>query len=243
MQDGSNFRNAFPGNWETKLDEILQANTELRCNVCGNLNSTNSLLKRLPSMPEMLENLEFISQFNSADGFNKVINLLKSNANNRDGINHMIRYMKNNSTDFIGASQNLKFEFRYNDDILNTADLMLGNVKYEFKSWLPNTANPWNGFFTGTNSSYNQFIKYLENSASLGEIKYVFNANKVDITTVKNAFKDLFIAKAEDLFKPINQGGLGQAKMNQLFGVDNISDFLDDIDDISSPIYDFIKVE
>ena len=34
-----------------------------------------------------------------------------------------------------------------------------------------------------------------------------------------------------------------RGKMNQLFGVDNISDFLDDIDDISSPIYNFIKVE
>ncbi len=130
---------------------------------------------------------------------------------------------RGNSTDFIGASQNLKFEFRYNDDILNTADLMLGNVKYEFKSWLPNTANPWNGFFTGTNSSYNQFIKYLENSASLGEIKYVFNVNKVDITTVKNAFKDLFIDNAEQMFN-----NLGQDKINQLFkldGMNNITNF------------------
>jgi hypothetical protein len=62
-------------------------------------------------------------------------------------------------------------------------------------------------------------------------------------TFIKNQFKQLFLTKAEDMFKPVDQGGLGIAKMQQLFGVDNISNFLDEIDDISNPIYNFIKVE
>ncbi len=82
------------------------------------------------------------------------------------------------------------------------------------------------------------FLRGRVSGREVNELKYIFNVNKADEATVKNAFKDLFIAKAEDMFN-----NLGQAKMQQLFGVDNISDFLDEIDDISSPIYDFIKVE
>ena len=31
----------------------------------------------------------------------------------------------------------------------------------------------------------------------------------------------MFIAKAQDMFKPVNQGGLGPAKMKQLFEFSN----------------------
>jgi len=59
-----------------------------------------------------------------------------------------------------------------------------------------------------------------------------------DIPHLKMLWQKAFTDYAQDMFT-----NLGQTKMQQLFGVDDISDFLDEIDDISSPIYNFIKAE
>jgi len=62
--------------------------------------------------------------------------------------------------------------------------------------------------------------------AAAGAKKIPGNATEAE-AYMKDKFKELFIAKAEDWFKPVNQGGLGQAKINQLFKLDNMDDILD----------------
>ena len=85
----------------------------------------------------------------------------------------------------------------------------------------------------------------------INEQKYVFNINKVDEATVKGAFKDLFIAKSEDIFQTIWNN---QNLRNNLFGTNinkanaklDFMDLINELDDpnISNPIlYSFIKVE
>jgi len=74
---------------------------------------------------------------------------------------------------------------------------------------------------------------------NLDEYEWVATALKNDdINHLKQLWKKAFIDNAQEMFN-----NLGQTKMQQLFGVDNLTDFLDEIDDISSPIYNFIKVE
>ena len=60
----------------------------------------------------------------------------------------------------------------------------------------------------------------MKDTDNLNDLRYIFNGQKADITTVKNAFKELFTNKADDLFKSAEQGGLGANKMKQLFGDD-----------------------
>jgi hypothetical protein len=54
-------------------------------------------------------------------------------------------------------------------------------------------------------------------------------------------------SRVDDLFMSVEQGGLGIQKIKQLFGndIDDISDFIEKLDDFSSPnsIYRFIKAE
>ena len=235
ISEGSGFRRNFPTTWEDELRSIVAANVDLRCVTCGNLGIT-----RVPPMDQMLANVEHILQFSDKPGFSSVMTNLKSNVNNRDGIHHMITYMKNNADEFVNV---LEFEFRYADDILNKADVLVGSVKYEFKSWTVGTQNPWKAFFGGTGNSYTQFIRYLENSTDMSSLKYVFNGGKATESQVKLAFKELFQTKKTEIFEVIWEN---QSLRNDLFGVDvSRSDAILDFDDLilstDSKLYDFIK--
>ncbi|MEX1003049.1 MAG: hypothetical protein WDZ35_13105, partial [Crocinitomicaceae bacterium] len=237
MQPGSGLRNKFPNTWEQELTDILNANKDLRCATCG-----TSGITRVPQMDEMLENIEHIMQYGNKPGFNTIMTNLKSNVNNRDGIHHMITYMKNNQQDFVNAIE-LEFEFRYADDILNKADVIVDEIKYEFKSWTPDIPNPWNSFFSGSGSSYTQMIRYFENSTNLNQVKYVFNGSKVTETQVKNAFRDLFVSKVDeifeanpDIFKQFQKVGGGN--------IENLDDFETLLNhesfNIDHPLFNFI---
>lgn len=172
------------------------------------------------------------------DGFPTVWRDLKAGINDRDAVNHMIKYVKNNPTEFNDISA---FEFQYADKYLNRADVMVGNIKYEFKSWQPGTANPWNSFFSGSGDSYTQFTRYLANSNSLAELKYIFNGSKASETVVKNAFKDLFVDKKVEIFQTmpsqLRESILGSGNANR-FDL-----FEQAINNTESNLYKFIKSE
>ena len=194
----SAFRKKFPDTWESELSDLISKNSELRCTACGNMSSSNSLLSRLPSMDEMLENINHLAEYRDIPGFDNAYAAFKSNANNRDGINHMVKYMRNN-TDELGGNITA-FEFRYDDDLLRRADLAAGDKLYEFKSWTKNADQPWNGFFGGSGTSYDQFLDYLRNTDDLDNLRYVFNSGKATESEVKAAFKNLFENKKPDIF-------------------------------------------
>ncbi len=113
----------------------------------------------------------------------------------------------------------------------------------EFKSYSTDT---WAGIATNT-KFVEQFKRYLGATeiTKLDELAYVVNTSKASVTDVKKAFKSLFEAKATEIFKPSNQGGIGITKIKQLFGqdIDDINDFIEKLDDFSSQnsVYKFIR--
>jgi hypothetical protein len=239
IREGSVFRNAFPSTWEVELKDIISKNADLRCLTCGNTG-----IRRIPPMHEMLENIEYIIQFQSIPGFQSVMTNIKSNINNRDGIHHMIYYMKTHSDDFVNV---VEFEFRYADDIMNKADVLVGNTKYEFKSWTPNAEHPWNSFFRGNEKSYTQFIRYLENTSNLNDLKYVFNKAKASESQVKNAFKEL-LSIPEKKMEIFNANPNLWKQFDRIGGgrIEDIEDFIELLNhstfSINHPMFDFIKV-
>ena len=88
-----------------------------------------------------------------------------------------------------------------------------------------------------------QFESYLQEVNKIEDLAYVINSNKANINEVKQAFKELFKKEADNLFRFPEEGGLRLEKIRKLFGRDikNTSDFLDKVEDINNPIYNFIK--
>ena len=88
-----------------------------------------------------------------------------------------------------------------------------------------------------------QFESYLQKVNKIEDLAYMINSNKANINEVKQAFKELFKKEADNLFRFPEEGGLGLEKIIKLFGRDikNTSDFLDKVEDINNPIYNFIK--
>jgi hypothetical protein len=91
-----------------------------------------------------------------------------------------------------------------------------GGIKYEFKSYgsvaINKIGTPGGAAFT------NQFKAYLADATDITKIQYIFDATKFsDVNAIKNRFKNLLETNADDLFKPVGEGGLGLTKMKQLF--------------------------
>ena len=236
MQTNSSFRQKLGSSWEQELKEILEKNADLRCGTCGNKG-----ISSLPAMDEVLDNLAQISRFSDKPGFSSVLKNLKSNVANRDGVNHMISYIKKNADEFENITE---FEFQYAYEFLNKADVLVGNIKYEFKSWTPDLPNPWNSFFGGTGNSYTQFVRYLQNTTDVKNLKYIFNGAKASESQVKSAFKALLTNKKTEVFEANPNlwkqfDRIGGGKIRNLTDFENLlnhSTF-----DINHPIFNFIK--
>ena len=236
MQTNSSFRQKLGSSWEQELKEILEKNADLRCGTCGNKG-----ISSLPAMDEVLDNLAQISRFSDKPGFSSVLKNLKSNVANRDGVNHMISYIKKNADEFENITE---FEFQYADEFLNKADVLVGNIKYEFKSWTPDLPNPWNSFFGGTGNSYTQFVRYLQNTTDVKNLKYIFNGAKASESQVKSAFKALLTNKKTEVFEANPNlwkqfDRIGGGKIRNLTDFENLlnhSTF-----NINHPIFNFIK--
>jgi len=102
----------------------------------------------------------------------------------------------------------------------------------------------------------NQFLAYLQITevTSMSKLNYSFDAWKLskEFNTnaffndaaaaemfIKEQFQTLYQQQATSLFNT-----LGATKFQNLFGVNNVQDFIDDvIPDLSSAAYSFIKVE
>jgi hypothetical protein len=175
-------------------------------------------LEKVIPIVSTIFSIENTTNFGSknVDGFDYTFNQFSSgNINFRDGLNHMASYMKKHPDEFRNING---FEFRYNDDILRRADARVGeHTLYEFKNWSPDNVNVWGNFFSGKGNSYEQFLEYLRDPelGSLNNLHYVFNGQKADIMQVKNAFKELFTNKMDEIFEVIwNNQGL----KNSLFG-------------------------
>ena len=186
------------------IDKLGKAGAS--CNSCPS-NTQNLAKPYMKSIDQHLDDLDYmITNFGNKEGFsgtNSLINEMAASGPKADGGAFLMHFIKNNSSDFQNLS---RFEFRFNDDLLNRADVLVGNIKYEMKSW-SNGGITWNKFFGGTGSSYQQYLSYLQNTNSLDNLKYVFSSSKATEDQVKNAFKGLFsnASKKQEIFDSLTE--------------------------------------
>ena len=139
----------------------------------------------------------------------------------REGTQHMLETFNKNPNKYSpNKIQDLDMNF---EAILNDiCENCLFDVKFvegstprlvEFKSYSTST---WESI-KSSDKFIKQFKRYLQANEikRLDDLNYVFNTNKADITEVKNAFKDLFTAKEDDIFEVIWDN---QNLRNSLFG-------------------------
>ncbi|WP_121966550.1 hypothetical protein [Myroides sp. N17-2] len=234
---------------ESGLEEIIKANVRAGCSTCGK--ASTSFLK---NMDEYLDDvLYFGNTFAGKEGFDKVIKELKViNKKNKDpnyaveGATFMLRKIR--ETPEITANSVRRFDGIFEGEIdkicLNCRfDIeLISGKKFEYKSYGPTSISS----ISSSDIFLRQHLSYLEETTSLDNILYEFDKLKFsDRDKVVEQFRKMYEKNAEQIFKPKSQGGLGESKIKELFGnkINSIDDFLDEIENINSPIYKFIKVD
>ena len=219
---------------------------------CGNCGEAGRKIFGGRTIDEMLENyVEVAHTFrNRPDLWKKIEEgALSSNAAMREGTQHMLSTFKKNPKKY--APENIehidmKFEKGLDDICANCRY----DVKFiseskplyeEFKSYNSET---WSKI-ANDKGFIQQFKSYLQTSGvkNIDDLAYVINSNKANINEVKQAFKEVFKKEVDNLFRFPEEGGLGLEKIRKLFGkdIDNASDFLEKVEDLNNPIYNFIK--
>ena len=219
---------------------------------CGNCEEAGRKIFGGRTIDEMLENyVEVAHTFrNRPDLWKKIEEgALSSNAAMREGTQHMLSTFKKNPKKY--APENIehldmKFEKGLDDICANCRY----DVKFiseskplyeEFKSYNSET---WSKI-ANDKGFIQQFKSYLQTSGvkNIDDLAYVINSNKANINEVKQAFKEVFKKEVDNLFRFPEEGGLGLEKIRKLFGkdIDNASDFLEKVEDLNNPIYNFIK--
>ena len=219
---------------------------------CGNCEEAGRKIFGGRTIDEMLENyVEVAHTFrNRPDLWKKIEEgALSSNAAMREGTQHMLSTFKKNPKKYTPENiehLDMKFEKGLDDICANCRY----DVKFiseskplyeEFKSYNSET---WSKI-ANDKGFIQQFKSYLQTSGvkNIDDLAYVINSNKANINEVKQAFKEVFKKEVDNLFRFPEEGGLGLEKIRKLFGkdIDNASDFLEKVEDLNNPIYNFIK--
>jgi len=252
----SAFRQNVGTNWRTALDDVLKAAKNSPCTACPPASGTTLAF---PSMEKHLENVEYfvanfqVNAITSTDKFffwmrgkKKGGGLLADNSPLKSEMAQTFHELKRRGLKEADVNQ---FGANYTTMPVNgtsrQSDILLSiGTHIELKN------TPYNANSTPKVQAIDQVIGQngaFGNISSLSEFEWVAFANRDnDATSLKTMWKNVFVTKADDMFKSVEDGGLGIIKIKQLFGndVDDVSDFLDLIEDVSSnPIYDFIKAE
>ena len=219
---------------------------------CGNCGEAERKIFGGRTLDEMLENyVEVAHTFrNRPDLWKKIEEgALSSNAAMREGTQHMLSTFKKNPKKYTPENiEHIDMKFgKALDDICPNCRY---DVKFiseskplyeEFKSYNSET---WSKI-ANDKGFIQQFKSYLQTSGvkNIDYLAYVINSNKANINEVKQAFKEVFKKEADNLFRFPEEGGLGLEKIRKLFGkdIDNASDFLEKVEDLNNPIYNFIK--
>ena len=193
-----------------------------KCSTCGNQG-----YKNLPDTPDLYLNMMFAytKKFggNDIDGFE--IPTFNGQPFSQDGFYHMMNHMNAN----VDPSKVKKVDMTFEDELGNSLPCRGGSGAsscfdvqmkdgeipkfYEYKS--VGTVNP----------TLNQFVAYLTNINSLSELRYIFNATKLTSEQAKTGMKAFLSNNAPNIFKRVEDGGIGLEKCVTLFGVDNVTDF------------------
>ncbi|HMQ50246.1 MAG TPA: hypothetical protein PKA00_22690 [Saprospiraceae bacterium] len=227
--------NKFP-NGQADVDAIVKA---IKHPCCG---STHPFLK---SATEHLDDVKhLVENFDIVDGFNQVITALKNqNFYAQDGASHMLTKLKTLEPSDVSRLEGKILDADNLEGICTNClfdielELSPGQFKkLELKSYKTETIDN----MAYSSKFKNQFKSYLAAADNMDGFEYIFNIKKTtDLTNIKQNFQSLFTNEATGMYDTF-----GQLKFQQLFGVDNVDDFLDDVvSNLDSPIYNFIKIE
>ena len=218
-------------NGQADLDAIVAA---IKHPCCG---TTHPFMKNVADHLDDIKHV--LNNFDGVPGYDKVITALKNpNFFAQDGASHLLTKLKT-----LDASDVAKLEGKIIDadnldgictNCLFDIELTSGK-KLELKSYSESTI----GNIANSSQFKNQFKAYLADANNMDGFEYIFNSKKTtDLANIKQNFQSLFTNEATDLYNT-----LGQSKFQQLFGVNNVDDFLDDVvSNLNSPIYNFIKI-
>ncbi len=188
----------------------------------------------------------FINNFSEKPGYEQVIKALQHPLFTvQDGTSFFLTKLRT-----LDPSQVTRFEGRIVEGLADADDLdaicvlckfdieLSGGKKLELKSYSSGTINN-----IATNTSFrNQLRAYLFDANSLSDLEYIFNGVKInDVNLIKGKFREIFEIEATNYFNVF-----GQNKFENLFGVDNVDDFITDVIpnlNGSSSIYNFIKIQ
>ena len=217
---------------------------------CGNCKDAGRKIFGGRTLDEMLENyVEVAYTFrNRPDLWKKIEEgALSSNAAMREGTQHMLSTFKKNPKKYTPENiehLDMKFEKGLDDICANCRyDVKfregLKPLYEEFKSYNSET---WSKI-ANDKGFIKQFESYLQEVNKLEDLAYMINSNKANINEVKQAFKELFKNKKDELFEIILKNntlknnllgeGLTKSEAKNVFG--------DLINSTDSVLYNFIK--
>ena len=177
---------------------------------CGNCKDAGRKIFGGRTLDEMLENyVEVAYTFrNRPDLWKKIEEgALSSNAAMREGTQHMLSTFKKNPKKYTPENiehLDMKFEKGLDDICANCRYDMkfregLKPLYEEFKSYNSET---WSKI-ANDKGFIKQFESYLQEVNKLEDLAYMINSNKANINEVKQAFKELFKNKKDELFEII----------------------------------------
>ena len=197
---------------------------------CGNCGEAGRKIFGGRTIDEMLENyVEAAHTFrNRPDLWKKIEEgALSSNAAMREGTQHMLSTFKKNPKKYTPENiEHIDMKFgKALDDICPNCryDVKFNNKQNpnlplfeEFKSYNSET---WSKI-ANDKGFIQQFKSYLQKVNKIEDLAYVINSNKANINEVKQAFKELFKNKKDELFEIIRKN----RNLSESLDIDNISD-------------------
>ena len=194
---------------------------------CGNCKDAGRKIFGGRTLDEMLENyVEAAHTFrNRPDLWKKIEEgALSSNAAMREGTQHMLSTFKKNPKKYTPENiEHIDMKFgKALDDICPNCRY---DVKFkegqkplfeEFKSY---NAETWSKI-ANDKGFIKQFESYLQKVNKIEDLAYMINSNKANINEVKQAFKELFKNRKDELFEIIRKN----RNLSESLDIDNISD-------------------
>jgi hypothetical protein len=246
--------NAFLADIKTEVEEIsgrdalikiIASNKRAPCNTCESTSASH-----LKTMAEYLDDvLSFVQNFRSRDGSRLVLG-------RKDGIKNalyhkveggafLLRVLNSELGVYMNSIDRFEEPYREGEDF--AADIRLKNgALIECKSWSDNGIS-FEMFISGGSGSFIQFTNYLKGIASLDDLSYWFDKDKIsgkDIKekeeVVKRKFRQLFQDKSEDIWDIISEK---PAILLELGNISSEEDFKVLLNETNNKLYSFIKVK
>ena len=252
------------------LTKVIAKNKNAPC--CGKTfaDAAGDVNRHLESLDKYLEDvLMFTKDFSGVNGASTMISLLKNGQRYQiDAMAQTIRHLRGaKAGDIIKFEPRLENVLNAADDVKinQVGDILImfqgGQKLIELKAWYKSGLSR----ITSNSKFFNQFKAYLNNDdvTDITKLDYIFDARKlvknlnggekiagnaydtVEEATkaIKEKFQKLFKDKAEEFFKPVDQGGLPLEKLQDLFETDDINIFLIRIENLNDNIFNLIKVQ